>query len=290
MDKTIIHKDKSARLYGITGTVLIHGILLIILLWLVLHTPIPPYPEGGGGPGMGIEVNLGNSSEGMDIIQPKEVVVPDYKETQSKQTSASEEKLLTDNSEESEPINNSEKPEKKYHKKAKTNKIVPSEAKTEDKNSKSVINAKALYTGKTKTGGSQGITGKPGDQGNPDGLTGSVKYTGQGKGTGNGTGGGVGNGTGNGIGDGISFSLEGRNFVSLPKPDYNYQVDGTVVVEITVDQNGNVINAIPGVKGSNTLDDYLLQAAKKAALKAKFDKKADSPIQKGQIKYHFVLQ
>jgi len=64
-----------------------------------------------------------------------------------------------------------------------------------------------------------------------------------------------------------------------------------VVVEVTVDQNGKVTKAVPGVKGSTTLDEYLLQSAKEAALKAVFDLKLDAPAyQKGTITYFFKLK
>ncbi|HYX07424.1 MAG TPA: TonB family protein, partial [Bacteroidales bacterium] len=86
-------------------------------------------------------------------------------------------------------------------------------------------------------------------------------------------------------------SLAGRNPLLLPKPDYNYQVEGKVVVEVTVDRLGNVTNAVAGVRGSTTLDENLLNAAKKAALRARFDTKPDAPAyQKGTITYHFMLQ
>ena len=93
-----------------------------------------------------------------------------------------------------------------------------------------------------------------------------------------------------GLGDeGILFSLEGRTPQSLPKPEYNYQVEGIVVVEVTVDLNGNVTTANPGVKGSTTLNEHLMAAAKKAALAAKFDRKPDAPaFQKGTITYNFI--
>ena len=57
------------------------------------------------------------------------------------------------------------------------------------------------------------------------------------------------------------------------KPIYNVQLEGKVVVDITVDQLGNVINAIAGVKGSTTLNSQLLKRAKEAALKTKFSVK-----------------
>lgn len=66
-------------------------------------TPIPPYPEGGGGPGMGLEVNLGASDEGMGFDQlPEPMQVPDFKA--SPVSSAEEEKVVTQDVEETESI------------------------------------------------------------------------------------------------------------------------------------------------------------------------------------------
>ncbi len=74
-------------------------------------------------------------------------------------------------------------------------------------------------------------------------------------------------------------------------PNIRYQNEGRVVVEVSVDRSGKVIQAIPGRKGSTTLDEYLLKVAKDAALKATFDPKADAPeIQKGTITYNFKLR
>ena len=67
-------------------------------------------------------------------------------------------------------------------------------------------------------------------------------------------------------------------------------MEGKVVVIITVDRSGNVINAIPGAKGSTTLNKQLLQRAKAAALKTKFNPKQSAPTnQQGKIIYHFIL-
>jgi len=63
------------------------------------------------------------------------------------------------------------------------------------------------------------------------------------------------------------------------------------VVRIRVDREGKVISAEPGYKGTNILDENLLEAARKAALKARFNAKADAAYtQTGTITYHFVLQ
>ena len=96
---------------------------------------------------------------------------------------------------------------------------------------------------------------------------------------------------GGGIGeDGTAYQLGGRKVEFKAKPIYNIQVEGKVVVLITVDGLGNVINAIAGAKGSTTLNKQLLKRAKTAALKTKFDPKKSAPSnQQGKIIYHFSL-
>jgi TonB family protein len=58
-----------------------------------------------------------------------------------------------------------------------------------------------------------------------------------------------------------------------------------------VNRDGKVISAEPGVRGTNILDENLLEAARKAALKASFNAKVDAAYtQQGTITYHFVLE
>ena len=95
-------------------------------------------------------------------------------------------------------------------------------------------------------------------------------------------------GGGEGVGSG-DYQLGGRKANVKPKPKGN-QVDGKVVVAITVDRLGNVIYANPGVKGSTTYNKQLLQRAKTAALKTKFEPKQSAPTnQQGKIIYTFRL-
>jgi TonB family protein len=90
---------------------------------------------------------------------------------------------------------------------------------------------------------------------------------------------------------GTSYDLQGRDVRSLPSPRYDSQGEGKVVVEVSVDRSGKVTQAIPGIKGSTTLDENLLTVAKEAALKATFAPKPDAPaVQKGTITYSFVLK
>lgn len=123
-------------------------------------------------------------------------------------------------------------------------------------------------------GESEGIAGGTGNQGVESGTDGVRTY---GPGGGQGT-------------DGITFSLGTRKAQSLVRPPYKIQQDGIVVVAITVDRSGRVTDAIPGIKGSTTLEESLLKLAKEAALKTKFESMNDGPlIQKGFITYDFKL-
>lgn len=89
-----------------------------------------------------------------------------------------------------------------------------------------------------------------------------------------------------------SAKLEGRTIMgNLPLPQYEIAKSGTVVVRILVDQYGNVTDAYPGAKGTTVNDAKMWQAAKEAALKAKFNISASAPaVQEGTISYVFILK
>lgn len=143
---------------------------------------------------------------------------------------------------------------------------------------------RALYPGNSRqnTSGSQGVgTGEgEGRQGAPDGAIGGDP---------DGTGGG-GSGTGTGH-QGTGFSLTGRSIIgSLAQPRYGPNKSGRVVVDITVDAQGNVIRAIPRGQGSTTNDSELINAAVEAARKAKFNAVGADALQTGTITYNFILK
>ncbi|PKP04377.1 MAG: hypothetical protein CVU11_04950 [Bacteroidetes bacterium HGW-Bacteroidetes-6] len=62
-----------------------------------------------------------------------------------------------------------------------------------------------------------------------------------------------------------------------------------MVVTIWVDKQGNVTRAEPGAIGTTVSNPTLWNAAKTAALQAKFDVNNDAPeVQKGTITYNFI--
>ena len=86
--------------------------------------------------------------------------------------------------------------------------------------------------------------------------------------------------------------LAGRSILgTLPRPSYNVQASGKVVVQIWVDNYGEVQKAVAGVEGTTVTDQTLWQAARKAALGAHFNMSADAPaLQEGTITYIFNLK
>lgn len=86
--------------------------------------------------------------------------------------------------------------------------------------------------------------------------------------------------------------LAGRSINgTLPRPSYNVQASGKVVVQIWVDNYGQVQKAVAGVEGTTVTDQTLWQAARKAALGAHFNMSADAPaLQEGTITYIFNLK
>jgi TonB family protein len=239
--------EKKYKAGGIIGTVLFHLILVACFLFFGFSSPLPPPAE------QGIEVNLGYSNDGIGDIQPDD---PNSEDANNSEASAnSEDDYSTQNSEETASLD-----------KKTDNKTNTSEKKTNP------TNPNALYSGKKNTdGGSEGETGKPGDQGDPNGDPNAKNHYGT---------------PGPG---GISFNLGGRTYKSLPKPSYNSREEGKVVVTIWVDPNGKVTRASVSPYGTTTTDPVLQKNALDAALKSTFNEKSNAPFeQKGTITYNFI--
>jgi TonB family protein len=91
-----------------------------------------------------------------------------------------------------------------------------------------------------------------------------------------------------GVGGFSSFSLSGRTLRegTLQRPAYTAQVDGRIVINITVDNYGNVIHTEIG-KGTNLDDDSMCNSALESARKAKFNKTQNTNNQTGTITYNY---
>lgn len=86
--------------------------------------------------------------------------------------------------------------------------------------------------------------------------------------------------------------VKGRNTVgNIPRPSYDVQERGVVVVDIWVDNYGNVVKAVPGGDGTTVVNKTLYAAARKAAMETHFNQSTDAPaMQEGTITYYFNLK
>lgn len=259
-------KIKKDEFKGIAGTIIFHALLLVALMFAALRTPLPLPDEGG------VEVNLGNSEEGMGMIQPEQLSQAKASSPPPRRASEPDE-IVTEDSEEAAAIQPKKevKPKevaiKEPSKVERKEPVAPPQPK---------VDPRALFPGKSSTGGtggSEGITGKPGDQGVPTGSAGAKNYEGTG-----------------GSGSGVSFSLSGRSSRQIPRPSNNFSNEGIVVVTIFVNRAGIVTRVISGAQGTTTSNLQLRQLAEQAARQAKFSPKEDAPEeQKGTITYIFEL-
>lgn len=278
---------------GILGTVIFHSILALLFIFFGFSTPLPLPAE------QGILINFGNTQQASGSREIEQSVVktepaesqpqqnrqeqtntrqPQPVQNQASNPQQSKEDLSTQDFEEAPEMDTKQqKQQTSQVTEEKVDEQQQKQQKKEKKQPQQKVDKKALYPGKSsnESGQSEGKTEGSGNQGRESGSPDADNYADM---------------ESRGMG-GVDFSLQGRNPESLPKPQYNYQVEGKVVVEITVDKYGTVTKANAGAKGSTTLNDKLLQAARKAALNAKFDRKPDAPAyQKGTITYYFRLQ
>ncbi|MDR2805117.1 MAG: TonB family protein [Dysgonamonadaceae bacterium] len=123
------------------------------------------------------------------------------------------------------------------------------------------------------SGGSQGTADAgSGNQGSPQGNAA----------------GGVASGEG-GVG---SFNLSGRSLRGggLQRPAYDVQEEGSIVVEITVNPQGDVVQAEVRLRGTNIENANMRRSAVEAARKTKFNGIAGSQNQIGTITYRYTLK
>lgn len=239
-------KDKNRRT-GIIVTITAHVLLVVLLSFMLLEPPFPPPTQ------IGVEVNLGNSNQGMTDIQPE---TP--QQTSTPTTSSDKvEKLATQSTEESINI-----------KKTKTPKEV-----VKKEPEKPVIDKTFTFKqNNNKNGGNQGQTGKPGDQGMEGGDPNATNYVGDG-------------GSG-----GVSFELSGRKGKTLTRPEKVLNQEGRVVVKIWVDKYGKVTNAKQEVQRSTTTNSVLVSKAIASAMSSEFDSNPNAPeVQTGFITYIYSL-
>ena len=274
-------REKNTKALGYTAGLL--GTLFLFFIFMSWTLPVPPPPVVDTG----VEVNLGNSDQGLGDIPPQIPGEP----SQEQQTNfnppptvhaqAETQPEVAENDEaDATPIVTSPKPQVKKQVAVENNDNKKVSTQTVVNPTPAPPKPKAVYAGGTSAGSggnnadtynnsrNQGIAGGNGDQGKPNGNPNSDSYTG--------------NGGRGAAGISIKNGLQGRRISSSAHFQDAYKYGGKVSVDVTVDENGSVTSA--RVKPGSPFPD-LNAIAVKRAYQLKFNK-GDTP-QSGTIEIVF---
>ncbi|HSD08551.1 energy transducer TonB [Flavobacterium sp.] len=282
-------------------SILIYASLLLLLFFIRFWPPANLEEMiGSGGGGGGVSINFGDSDLGSGKNTESKVLNVQNRVKATPAKSTPQESILSqeNSTEESVAIPQKEKP-KKTQVVVKETPKQPEVVKPKVSNSTNDALA-SILKGSNKGGdGDDKVAGNKGKSNGSLTATGYYGTGGSGGGTGggNGTGTGIGNGSGygpgsgSGSGGGSGYSLGNRKAHSPPKPNSDCSNEtGIVVVEVTVDKNGNTVKAVPGQRGTTITAKCLKDQARIAAMNTKWDASSDAPEkQVGKIVYNFNL-
>ncbi|HVX52063.1 MAG TPA: TonB family protein [Chitinophagaceae bacterium] len=273
-------KNKNLKAAGLTAAITA-AIFLVFFLASWTLPQLPPQPVD-----LGVEVNLGNSDQGLGDVAPASPGEPNQSDAavsnppqSTPQAAETQPEVIPNNDENATPVNTSPKPEKKETKST-VNSQKPKKTKVVKQTPPAPPKPKAqMGTLKKSTDGGnnrddfnkvrdQGIAGGHGDQGKQGGNPNSDNYTGN-------------PGTGNG-GISITDGLAGRRVAGNFHFEDSYSHGGTVLVRVTVDENGKVTNAVIDLPSGNPEID---QIAVRRARQVTFTK--GNGVQTGRLKIRF---
>lgn len=259
--------NERGKRIGLVATIIYMAVWLVLFLTLTIKTDRKLSDDG-------ILIDFGAHADGMGAEKPaiadKSVSTPQSRPQPLEQINTQD---FEDAPEVKQPKPQTQRPVVKPQE---TTRPKPEPQQPQETEKPQEVNRRALFPGRNPDSGSQsaGTGSQPGNQGNPDGSN-------DGSSTGTGTG-----------SEGHSFSLAGRQLAgSFPEPTHpGKNKSGKVLIEITVDGSGTVVTARHLAQGSTTTDGELVEAARKAALRAKFTPDENNPVQRGTITYIFRLK
>jgi TonB family protein len=269
-------KLSKEKIIGIAGTVAVHVLLAVLLYFLVLDNPPAPREKG-------VEVMMGVDIENVAMAQVNEAPAVVPKPVPVKPTpTVPEEQLMTQDSEESialppekpkkeqqKPVTPEKTPEQIQREREEAERIERERREAEARKAAENSIANAFSKGSNMSKKEDAEADEP-SKGSPQGNSDAGAQT----------------------GIGVSFSLEGRDpgTDGIIVPKEKLQAAGRVVVDITVNPAGKVIDASINTRMTNTADLKLRNAALKAARATIFNSIAGVDNQRGTITYNFELR
>lgn len=273
--------EQTFNIKAAAWTVGVHVVLLLLFILFKYSVPATAAPVVD----MGMEVNLGTSDDGSGTDQPMDVEDPaaaansNAARTTTRQAQENKELLNTDDPDapavKNTPSTNKQASQTNEQATTRNNTSQPQAPAAHTQQQQ---RPRYVYNGGNGRGGnsadanapgnSEGNTTGNGDRGVPGGTPGASNYTGT-----------PGNGNG-----GISHNLAHRNIIAFPAPDADFKEGGRVVIRITVNKAGNIINK-QIVSASNA---ELRAIALKKVDKVRFNKSDDAPEEQfGNITFVF---
>ena len=262
---------KEFNIFSLLWTLLLHGGVVVLLLFLHMNKPVVQAESG-------VPVMLGNMGNldtdyeytevnSMPAPAPASVPVPVAPQAEPNLTQNLEETVAIETGEKEKPVTSQDTPQQP----------TPEEiqAEKERQAAEEAQNLMANAFGRSSTMQASTPTETNTDvQGTPGSTEGNSS---QGKSTGTGSYG--------------TWDLGGRDLLGeLPRPAYNgIQEEGRVVVTITVDPEGNVVDTRINNR-TNTTNLQLRNAAEEAARRTKFNAINAENNQTGTITYYFKLK
>ncbi len=272
-------KVTTEQIVGFSGSAIFCLLIILFLYFTFLHTKVNAGEEG-------IFVNFGTVDWASGTFEPKQEgenreiptldTSPETQQIQSPETPP----VITQNIEQTVAIEDTKEKEKRIEQErqdAEKRRLVEEQRKKaeEEQRKREAINRQmsgAFGVGETPKG-SEGTDNSGSDnQGSNQGNAATGSYSGLG-----------------GSGD---FDLSGRTLGGggLQRPAYAAQEEGTIVIEITVNPRGNVINADVRLKGTNIENSSMRRSAIDAAKRTKFNSINGTQNQIGTITYRYTLK
>jgi TonB family protein len=248
------------QIYGIVGALLLCLAIWLLLMLISLRIQYPVIEEG-------IPVEYGTAEWASGMFEPESIEIIEEIEPTPAVTPAP----IIQNTEQTVAVESAkEKAEKERiaAEKAAEKKRLEEEKQRKDAINKQMSNAFGIGSGQGSQGTAENGTGNQGS------LTGNAV-----------------SGAASGIG-GIGFSLDGRSVRGgvLPRPAYTAQEEGTIVVEITVNPQGQVTQATVKLRGTNIDNTNMRRSAMEAAKQTTFNAISGTQNQIGTITYRYVLK
>lgn len=264
--------ENKSKYMALVFTLCFHALLLLLFMLIVFITPIPPFeikPVPEVEIDLGLE-GLGNADAGGSGQNDKDIATS-QEATTTPMVNDETPNIITDESEPTVVVKTN--PKSKNNSEVEKPAVEEPKASTELLSALAALKSKKQHVGKGEGGGNTGGSG-----------TGTKQGVGGGDDTGHGDG-------SPGFNGGGGYDLKGRMLLKKPERMRDSEEEGIVVVEIIVDENGKVVKATPGQRGSTTTNANLYAKARQAAFSAKFNPSPEGITeQRGTYTFVFTLE